>query len=66
MNGHLELSLTSRQVFYHKMVGDYNRFISERKHGPGWQEAAKRAGDAYAEAMNVASKLKATNVNRLV
>merc|ERR1712224_745266 len=44
------------KVFYHKMSGDYYRYIAEFKEGDDKTKAADQAKGAYEEAMNVAEK----------
>jgi len=54
------------KVFYHKMSGDYYRYIAEFTDGDKKQEAAKNAEGAYSEAMTVAkSDLAVTHPIRL-
>merc|ERR1712070_1070708 len=44
------------KVFYHKMSGDYYRYIAEFTEGDQKSKAAENAKNAYQEAMTVAEK----------
>lgn len=54
------------KVFYHKMKGDYYRYISEYTSGPAHDQAGKDAHEAYKAATTVAeTDLKTTHPIRL-
>ena len=54
------------EVFYHKMKGDYHRYISEHTTGDDNKKAGDSAHDAYKKATEVAEKeLKTTHPIRL-
>jgi len=54
------------KVFYHKMSGDYHRYIAEYKCDASKEEASNHAHDAYKEAMRIASQeLQVTHPIRL-
>lgn len=44
------------KVFYHKMKGDYYRYISEYTTGPAHDKAGSSASDAYKAATEIAEK----------
>merc|ERR1712118_188867 len=44
------------KVFYHKMRGDYYRYIAEFKKADAKTQAAEQARQAYTEAMEVAKQ----------
>ena len=54
------------KVFYHKMKGDYYRYISEYTSGAAHDDAGNKAHSAYEEATGIAEKdLKTTHPIRL-
>lgn len=54
------------QVFYHKMKGDYYRYISEFSSDQGRQEASAFSKESYQKATEIAeSQLKPTHPIRL-
>merc|ERR1712193_374648 len=53
------------KVFYHKMKGDYYRYIAEFTAGDKKSEAANSAKTAYDDAMTAASELAVTHPIRL-
>jgi len=53
------------KVFYHKMKGDYYRYIAEFSSGDKKQSAANSAKMAYDDAMGAASELAVTHPIRL-
>ena len=55
-------------VFYHKMSGDYYRYLSEFRASPGREEAGEKACESYEKASEIASGkngLHATHPTRL-
>jgi 14-3-3 protein epsilon len=58
---------TESQVFYHKMKGDYHRYLAESTTGDARQESAEKALDAYKAATDkaVSKDLLPTNPIRL-
>ena len=42
-------------VFYHKMSGDYYRYLSEFRASPGREEAGEKASESYEKASEIAS-----------
>merc|ERR1712139_414382 len=53
------------KVFYHKMKGDYFRYIAEFTGGDKKSDAANKAKGAYDDAMTAASELAVTHPIRL-
>merc|ERR1719160_719586 len=53
------------KVFYHKMKGDYYRYIAEFTDGDKKSSAANNAKSAYDDAMGAASELAVTHPIRL-
>merc|ERR1712057_90707 len=53
------------KVFYHKMKGDYYRYIAEFTDGDKKSQAAQNAKGAYDDAMQAASELAVTHPIRL-
>merc|ERR1711912_226847 len=53
------------KVFYHKMKGDYYRYIAEFTEATKKEAAASSAKGAYDDAMGVASELAVTHPIRL-
>merc|ERR1711977_181124 len=53
------------KVFYHKMKGDYYRYIAEFTSDEKKSEAAKKAKSAYDDAMAAAAELAVTHPIRL-
>merc|ERR1712193_492070 len=53
------------KVFYHKMKGDYYRYIAEFTDGEKKSAAAQKAKGAYDDAMAAASELAVTHPIRL-
>merc|ERR1712224_871017 len=53
------------KVFYHKMKGDYFRYIAEFSEGDKKSSAAESAKMAYEDAMKAASELAVTHPIRL-
>merc|ERR1712219_46858 len=53
------------KVFYHKMKGDYYRYIAEFSDGDKKSGAANKAKGAYDDAMGAASELAVTHPIRL-
>jgi len=54
------------KVFYHKMVGDYNRYLAEFLIGEEKKKVAGKASEGYKKALDIASKeLSPTNPIRL-
>merc|ERR1712118_637425 len=53
------------KVFYHKMKGDYYRYIAEFTDGDKKSAAANKAKSAYDDAMGAASELAVTHPIRL-
>lgn len=54
------------KVFYHKMVGDYNRYLAEFLVGDSKQKVADKAAEGYQKAFETASaELSPTNPIRL-
>merc|ERR1712070_496783 len=53
------------KVFYHKMKGDYYRYIAEFTDGDKKSKAANSAKGAYDDAMGAASELAVTHPIRL-
>ncbi|XP_015755884.1 PREDICTED: 14-3-3 protein epsilon-like isoform X4 [Acropora digitifera] len=49
------------KVFFHKMKGDYNRYLTEIMQGEDRKEPAKSALDAYKDAQEAAENLPSTN-----
>ena len=45
-------------VFYHKMSGDYYRYLSEFRASPGREEAGEKACESYEKASEIASGKK--------
>lgn len=61
-----EISDAESRVFYHKMKGDYYRYICEFSAGEKHDKAVKCAKDAYGEAKKIAeAQLATTNPIRL-
>ena len=59
-------STEESRVFFHKMKGDYFRYLSEFKTGDDLKEASEKAHDAYKTASDLANeKLAPTNPIRL-
>lgn len=52
-------------VFFHKMKGDYNRYLAEVYRDAPKKEAINRAEDAYETASEIAKSLKTTHPIRL-
>eukprot|EP00916_Digyalum_oweni_P019156 GHVL01031910.1.p1 GENE.GHVL01031910.1~~GHVL01031910.1.p1 ORF type:complete len:252 (+),score=37.96 GHVL01031910.1:139-894(+) len=67
LSEHLIKNSTSldAKVFYHKMKGDYFRYISEFTTGDKKEKASKEAHDTYNEASTLASQLPTTHPIRL-
>ena len=62
----VKASVPEAQVFYHKMKGDYHRYISEYTSGDDNKKAGDNAHEAYKSATEVADKeLKTTHPIRL-
>lgn len=53
------------KVFFHKMKGDYFRYLAEIASGDKKEEAKKKALEAYDSAVKIAEKLPATSPIRL-
>lgn len=56
---------TESKVFYHKMKGDYQRYLAEFKEGTEKDEASEASLNAYEEATKAASDLPSTHPIRL-
>jgi 14-3-3 protein epsilon len=56
---------TESKVFYHKMKGDYHRYLAESASGKVREDSGKNAQEAYQHATDIANELAPTDPIRL-